>query len=488
MNILAPLFSNNNAYTLIAIFPLDVEEVKVKKWQKLNIPCGKTPDAIAVNKRWYFEKIIQVQTNERVGVDLSGTLRFAYTELGDAKTYYCGLGNFLGIQLYNPRDVQVLDVSDTGDSAPLAEYITKDAKAIIGRTLYLECYFSGKPVPKITWKNSTNHDIPLGHPRFIIEESGHLLKIESVRQEDEGTFRCKAENTLDVKEEYIKVNVTTPPVRTTGSLRTYTKPDQEDFVLPCKAKAAIGELIDPPVWYRNGERLTANNVPDAERYSFSEDNTELTIRQLVKEVDTASYQCSVTNSEGELYMNGYLRVISSIHVSSRPSDTIRVSHNSSEVYDLSILPTGDHCCRISVLYYFNGTQLTENVLHKPPFRKNDSTGMVSFVPSSVSEEDLVDWLGEYTCKVYNNYQEKYVKFTLVSKETTPEAIVATSESTGLWWIGILAGVLVILIVIIIVIVVYKSNYPGETYQLEKTELKHHLNPEEDLLNQSFQEI
>lgn len=466
----------------------DTETVLVKKWQKLSVPCGDTPQAVSAAKRWYIEtKVTQLVLNNRVGTDAEGTLHFAYTELGDSNIYHCGLANILGIKVYNPRAIQVQDASDTGDSGPNPEYITQNAKAIINEEFYLECFFSGKPAPTITWKNNKNQDIPVaGSDIYRIEDFGRRLTIIKVRQEDEGTYTCMARNAVDVAEASIKVNVTSPPMRTDGSLRSHTKPDQEDFVLPCKAVAAAGEMVDPPIWYRNGERLTKNNLLD--RYSFNDDFTELTIKQLVKHVDTASYQCRVKNSEGELYMNGYLRVINSIEIARQPSETIKVSSNSTDVFDITVLAKGDSCCDISIFYYFNNTQIPEIDLHKPPFRKNDSTETVMFDPSSVSKEVLSKWMGEYRCDVSDRYQHKNVYFAIVAKDVSPEPQVAVANTASLWWIGIVCGVLAILIVVIIVFAIYKSNYPGDTYQLEKTELKHNLNPEEDLLNQSFQEI
>ncbi|KAI8776840.1 I-type lectin protein 1, partial [Biomphalaria glabrata] len=65
-----------------------------------------------------------------------------------------------------------------------------------------------------------------------------------------------------------------------------------------------------------------------------------------------------------------------------------------------------------------------------------------------------------------------------------------NEEAGvqLWVILLIVGLLILLVAVIIVVVFIKTNFPRNTYPLEKTELKHHLNPEEDLLNQSFQEI
>ncbi|RUS74379.1 hypothetical protein EGW08_017860 [Elysia chlorotica] len=189
-------------------------------------------------------------------------------------------------------------------------------------------------------------------------------------------------------------------------------------------------------------------------------------------------------------MNGYLRVINALEIFKRPDSVIKVMSNSTRPVDISVKAKGDACCMIDVLYYFNQTSvaLTQYTLSNPPFRRNSTTGELSFDPSSIPKEDLEKWVGDYKCRVSNKHESKVFDFIIVTEESNRQPITAAEASTGLWWIYILLGVLAIAIVFVVVIVIYKSNYPGETYQLEKTELKHHLNPEEDLLNQSFQEI
>ncbi|RUS74378.1 hypothetical protein EGW08_017859, partial [Elysia chlorotica] len=148
----------------------------------------------------------------------------------------------------------------TSEEAPPGKaYVTPNgAKATLNKEFLLECFFSGKPIPTISWKNSSNHVITRGDPLYELDEFSRTLTIKNVRQEDEGTFQCTSENYLATEEATIKVNVTTPPLRTSESLRNYISPDKRDFTLTCKAKAALGERLEPPTWYRNGEVLTEN--------------------------------------------------------------------------------------------------------------------------------------------------------------------------------------------------------------------------------------
>ncbi|CAG5116683.1 unnamed protein product, partial [Candidula unifasciata] len=117
---------------------------------------------------------------------------------------------------------------------------------------------------------------------------------------------------------------------------------------------------------------------------------------------------------------------------------------------------------------------------------NSATEVLIFNASTVSEKTLNSWFGTYKCRVSNNYQEVNVEFTISKKGIVAPKVAETGFE--LWWIAIIVAVLLIIIIILIIFCCIKRNYPGETYQLEKTELKHHLNPKEELLNQSFPEV
>lgn len=252
--------------------------------------------------------------------------------------------------------------------------------------------------------------------------------------------------------------------------------------MSCEARAAEGENLDSPIWYRNGDLLTNRSFPDAARYSFNEKLTKLFIKNLVKKEDMACFQCLVKNSEGQLFMRGYLRVVDAIQVSQSPSKMIIVSDPDTHIYDITVRATGDNCCVLSYLYKFNDVQLSKETLNKPPFRQtNESTAVISFEPGSVSKEELRRWFGGYVCNVSDLYQYKLVYFTIREPENTSSAV-------RLWWILVIFGILIMILIPLVIFIIYKFRNRGETYRLEKTELKHNLEPRKELQNYNFKEI
>ena len=61
-----------------------------------------------------------------------------------------------------------------------------------GQTAFLKCAADGHPPPQITWSN-VNSSLPVG--RHVIESSGALI-VKNVKPEDDGVYRCRAENVL----------------------------------------------------------------------------------------------------------------------------------------------------------------------------------------------------------------------------------------------------------------------------------------------------
>lgn len=473
------------------------EVVEVNEGEPAALYCVKTPPTVPEYiTRWYLEGgTKEVRLNERIGTDSNGTLRFVYTEPSDSLNYICSLapqsaGSQHLIRFYNKVKLEVRPKSKENLS-PKKEFASDKVKAQLEKTVTLECFFSGYPIPSIRWQNKINQNIAENTNRFQITDHGRQLVIKNVREDDEGPFTCTAQNSVDSAAATIQVNVTSPPLLiinndgTPSSLSSMTVPDQRDVTLHCKSRATAGETTNKPEWYRNGETINKSNLQD--RYSFNDARTELTIRNLIKDIDTACFQCNITNSEGYLFFDGYLRVIESIKIYRKPNQSISLLQ-SEELIDLRVSATADSCCTLNVLWYFNGTQKIMDELLKPPFFNYSNDGNLFLNRSSVSEEELAKIIGNYTFIVSNSFQSINGTFQLYISAPAPTPVAEASSGSNIWWVILLCGLLAIIIAVAVVVIIIKSNYPRDTYPLEKTELKHHLNPEEDLLNHSFQEI
>jgi hypothetical protein len=456
------------------------------------------PGVPAYTKRWIFTAGTQpLPVNKRFGSDTKGVLRFAYLEKNDSNSYMCVLAPEVAmahgtIKFFNIAVLTVQEHAKTNSSANLAS-ASGNVKAVLGETATIECFFYGNPVPNITWRReSSRQEITRGDKYMLPEDHfNRRLVIRNVQAEDADTYTCVGNNGYGGMAVGTTVlNVTSPPMKIPyQGLDRIVKADGGDQVLKCKADVLDKQIMNAPEWYRNGEPLNENNLPYPERYIFNEDMTELTIRQLDKTKDTACFQCNISNSEGYLFYDGYLTVINSIKINKKPSDFVI---NNANVVDISIIASGDDCCTIAKRWYLNEEPLSAKVLREPPYEFRNEGDYFIFNASSVTREELESRVGNYRCLLFNDYEALNVTFTITLKgfEPTREPLKAAEAEAGmpLWWIGLVCGILLIIIALVVIIIFVKSNYPGDTYLLEKAEIKHHLNPEQDLLDQSFHEV
>ncbi|CAG5122803.1 unnamed protein product [Candidula unifasciata] len=492
LSVKVPLIFEKPPQALPSGVPVNQSYVAIEG-EPQSFACADTlPTVPEYTKRWYLlTETSQLQLTDRLGTDTQGVLRFSYVEPADATSYICALAPEVAaardsIRLYNSARLTV-QKRDKIFRGPKLAYSNRNVKAVLGSRAILECFFSGYPTPKITWKQGNQ---AITDSRFKVE-FGRRLFITDVRESDAGTFTCDATNGYGTVKENVILNVTAPPQKVeNGGLETTVKPAGSDVVLKCKGRAVNLQHLDTPIWFRNGQPLDEKFLTSPEmssRYFFTKDRTELHISNLNKELDTACYQCSISNSEGSLFYDGYLKVIDALKVTQRPEAHIIASQNSGPI-NITVKAQGDSCCSIEYKWQFNGSAILEDEFLNPPFSR-DSSGDIMFDPSTVDNNTLSSRLGNYSCRISDNYQDTVVSFVISMTASNPENLIdAGTENISLWWVGLLCGILFILIAIVIIIVVVKSNFPRNTYPLEKNEIKYHLNPEQDLLNQSFQEF
>ena len=70
------------------------------------------------------------------------------------------------------------------------------------QTAILKCEADGNPTPKVTW-SKLNSSLPFG--RYVVSSTALILK--DVRPEDDGVYRCRAENLLGSINATVKLTV-----------------------------------------------------------------------------------------------------------------------------------------------------------------------------------------------------------------------------------------------------------------------------------------
>ncbi|KAH9512631.1 hypothetical protein Btru_038990 [Bulinus truncatus] len=386
----------------------------VKQGDSLSLHCPNVTETVPKRiERWYYGgQSNQLSMSDRISTDMKGTLRFTNVQHNDTELYSCALVHpqrVDDIQFYGGYKVEVIPNANAETRKPTVMYHTSTVLAHIGNSATLECYFAGLPTPTISWKDNKNNDVSKKSGKFEIGNTGHSLRMKDVTEEDEGMFRCEATNSAGRDKLDIQFNVTSRPMHD-SSLDSKICPESKTVTFQCIGKAAKGESLDRPVWYRNGQLLTQANVPDLGRYQFDEQMKSLTIKGIRKS-DTACFQCNISNSEGYLFYDGYLRVIDSIKVMVRPPQEIILKPSAADI-DVTVKATGDVCCELKYDWFHNGAKMDyQSLISLPTFR--DVEGSLMFNRGNLTTEKLNTALGTYTCLVHNDYENVTVSFVLI---------------------------------------------------------------------------
>ncbi|KAK3745711.1 hypothetical protein QZH41_007664 [Actinostola sp. cb2023] len=203
-------------------------------------------------------------------VDSSGKLEIKHVTSRDTGIYHCKASNILG----KAQTTATLEVHFrprvTLDKGPLYRGLRKNV------TLPA-CHVTGHPKPKITWSKLIGE---LSRDRTVIND-GQLTLLNS-RQEDSGSYFCKAENPLGSVTAVTMVVFFNIPEFIVKPNPSYNVTAGSNITLPCVAKGDPQPIIH---WVKNNGNLPAarHNVKDG----------TLVLRKTVQS-DTGIYMCIVT--------------------------------------------------------------------------------------------------------------------------------------------------------------------------------------------------
>ncbi|XP_067665453.1 neural cell adhesion molecule L1-like [Haliotis asinina] len=467
--------------------------------ESASMRCENPPDSVPLGSfAWYLvdskDKQRSFNPAKRYGVDETGTLHFAYLEEDDrkdGKLYACGLHNPKTDNIYlgSKVDLTVTPGSGTSDSKPRILYMSGVKKGFIGKSVILECFFGGKPVPDIQWYDKYNNAIFPNNTHFNIEDHGRRVKIPRVTDYDEGTYTCEASNSQGRLKETTFLNVTSRPMWVEPPL-SQTVVEGSNVTFTCISKGADTENTpSPPIWYQNGEQLPQN---DKRIIDF----TKFRLLDVSRDTDIMNVQCLVQNEFGSIFQDAYLNILSPITIQARPSPVIRVVPG--DVKTLSVSAVTDP----SRTLVFRWTLNSEDIRHSQPgitLRSNDTNSVITINTTNVGPENLDTVLGLYACIVSHDVQYVVVssdvrRMPSTTEPTTTEAQPVTegireAASTGMWWVlAVVLGLLLVVGSVVLIVLVLRHRYPKRVYLLEKKELKNKLDPQRDLENDYFQTL
>ncbi|XP_060079143.1 hemicentin-1-like [Ylistrum balloti] len=261
-----------------------------------------TPDATSI----YWNKIVNTQTtrititqtNKYSGATLTNpSLTITGTDSSDQAFYRCVVGNNVGegqssqAYLYVTGNLPLVTVPQSSYSVSLEDTVT------------ILCTVTATPsATSVTWEYTNNAGmtsvVDLTNSRYsggtIASPS---LRIDSAQLSDQGSYKCKATNTVGEGESsdiYLYVTGTLPSVRVTVS--AYTVDVGSQATLACIVEAS------PPAtsvyWTKIIDGVSSTISTSVAKYEGSSVGTpSLTINNLAVS-DEGSYRCNAINTVG----------------------------------------------------------------------------------------------------------------------------------------------------------------------------------------------
>ncbi|XP_071098526.1 contactin-2-like [Haliotis cracherodii] len=197
--------------TLIAI---TVYHIAASKWdvpmitnnvtegQPVSLTCRDPPGG---RISWFQNcgnKCAQITTEPRRQIDQEGTLHFSYVTVTDTALYKCSVSGSDTMRLGSPVQLNVKE-GEAKDKVPTLLKSSGNNDAKVGKDVTLQCIFSGRPVPTVSWfRNNAN----LNNADGVTILDGSLT-IRNVSEKDTGIYRCTGQNKAGSKYADLNLNV-----------------------------------------------------------------------------------------------------------------------------------------------------------------------------------------------------------------------------------------------------------------------------------------
>ncbi|XP_074191574.1 neural cell adhesion molecule 1 isoform X5 [Rhinolophus sinicus] len=263
--------------------------------------CQVAGDAKDKDISWFSPNGEKLTPNQqRISVvwndDSSSTLTIYNANIDDAGIYKCVVTGEDGSESEATVNVKIFQKL-MFKNAPTPQEFREGEDAVI------VCDVVSSLPPTIIWKHKGRDVILKKDVRFIVL-SNNYLQIRGIKKTDEGTYRCEgrilARGEINFKDIQVIVNVP-PTVQARQSIVNATANLGQSVTLVCDAEGFPEPTMS---WTKDGEQI--ENEED-EKYLFSDDSSELTIRKVDKN-DEAEYVCIAENKAGEQDASIHLKV------------------------------------------------------------------------------------------------------------------------------------------------------------------------------------
>ncbi|XP_066902573.1 fasciclin-2 isoform X2 [Halyomorpha halys] len=248
----------------------------------------------------------QVPKDDRFVMETDGLL-IRNVQVTDDGTYTCRAF------VMDTGDLQRREINVEVHTPPkmIGDMMTK-LEAVEGEATSMACQADGKPPPTYTWiKASTGKNLATFSDRFGVNEITGQLSILKVSREDNGDFKCIANNGAGMVEQNVHLTVIVKPQIV--ELNNMSLSTGKEAVIECRATGNPPPVIS----FRklsSPKKMINGLQPDDERISVQLQEREkgqkagvLTISSLERP-DDGLYACIASNKGGEDIKNAHLTV------------------------------------------------------------------------------------------------------------------------------------------------------------------------------------
>ncbi|XP_078283084.1 neural cell adhesion molecule 1a isoform X3 [Rhinoraja longicauda] len=260
--------------------------------------CTVTGDASIIS--WYLPNGDKIDPNQqRIVVvkvnDISSSLTLYSANVDDAGIYKCVATSKDGNESEATVNVKIYQKLEFRNAPSPQEFKVGEDAVVI-------CDSVSSPPPTITWKHRGRDVLLRKDARFTMLPNNYL-QIHHIKKTDEGTYRCEGRIAArgEIKFKDIRVVVNVPPsIRAPEMVVNATAHSGRPVTLTCQADGFPQPQI---TWQREDIIIEA----DADKYTLTEDGSELIIKKVGKQ-DDGEYICMAQNKAGVYELEITLRV------------------------------------------------------------------------------------------------------------------------------------------------------------------------------------
>lgn len=280
-----------------------VKPVEVEEGESVILPCHPPPSAEPLRIYWMNSKILHIKQDERVTMGQNGNLYFANVLTSDNHSDYICHAHFPGTRTIiqkEPIDLRVKATNSMIDRRPRLLFPANASSHLVAlqrQPLVLECIAEGFPTPTIKWLRPSG---PMPADRVTYQNHNKTLHLRDVGEEDDGEYRCLAENSLGSDRHAYYVTVEAAP-HWLHKPQSHLYGPGETARLDCQVQ---GRPQPEVTWRING--IPVEELAKDQKYRIQHGAL---ILSNVQPSDTMVTQCEARNRHGLLLANAYIYVV-----------------------------------------------------------------------------------------------------------------------------------------------------------------------------------